>query len=137
MSATDILLPLLGGALIGAAAVAFMALNGRIMGVSGIISGLLVGAGGAAWRIAFIAGAIAAPLLLAVAGFPVAVEIEAGPVLLIAAGLLVGFGTNLGSGCTSGHGVCGVARLSPRSMAATAVFVAVGMLTVAILRHVL
>ncbi len=137
MSVTDVVLPLLGGALIGAAAVAFMALNGRIMGVSGIVSGLLVGAGGAAWRLAFIAGTIAAPLLLALAGFPVAVEIEAGPALLIAAGLLVGFGTALGSGCTSGHGVCGVARLSPRSLAATAVFVAVGMLTVTILRHVL
>ena len=130
---------LLGGALIGLSAVVLMAANGRIAGISGIAGGI-VGAppGERGWRIAFLAGLIPAPLLLAlVSGEAPQVEIAAGPWTLIAAGVLVGFGTQLGSGCTSGHGVCGVSRLSTRSIAATAIFMLAGGLVVFAARHVL
>ena len=130
---------LLGGALIGLSALVLMAANGRIAGISGIAGGI-VGAppGERGWRIAFLAGLIPAPLVLALfSGRSPDVEIAAGPWTLIAAGLLVGLGTQLGSGCTSGHGVCGVSRLSARSIAATAIFMLAGGLVVFAARHVL
>ena len=132
-------LPLLGGALIGAAVAMMALLDGRIAGISGIVGGLVrpAGTGDAAWRIAFIGGMIAAPALYAraVGGVP-EVTVASSIPLLVVAGLLVGFGTSLGSGCTSGHGVCGIARLSPRSIVATAVFMAAGLATVFLARHV-
>ncbi len=130
---------LAGGVLIGLAAVALMLLNGRIAGISGITAGLLSVSGGApgrGWRLAFVGGLIAAPLCLAFFEGPPAMTIS-GPLPVMAlAGFLVGFGTVLGNGCTSGHGVCGIARLSPRSLAATAAFMAAGMATVFLVRHI-
>lgn len=137
---------IIGGLLIGAAASLLLWLNGRIAGISGIVGGALGGALGdtapsdRAWRLTFIAGLIAAPLLLALAAplspwlLPLP-RIEAGWPLIVAGGLLVGFGTALGSGCTSGHGVCGLARLSRRSLAATLIFMGSGAATVFVLRH--
>jgi uncharacterized membrane protein YedE/YeeE len=133
-------LALIGGGLIGLSAVLLMAFSGRIAGISGIVAGLLPPkpAEDRTWRIAFILGLLLAPAVLAIftgdnrIGAP-----TVGPVMLIAAGLLVGVGTALGGGCTSGHGICGISRLSPRSMAATATFVATAMVTVFIVRHVL
>lgn len=124
--------------MIGLSAVLLMASMGRIAGISGIASSLLTGASDRGWRISFLIGLVAAPWLL----FLVRGETAIGaPVVswpwMAAAGLLVGFGTRLGSGCTSGHGVCGIARLSPRSLLATAVFVATGMATVFVVRHLL
>lgn len=129
---------LAGGALIGLAAVMFILLNGRIAGISGVLGGLLTAVrGDRFWRVAFVAGLVAAPLVYALfAPWPVP-TIDAGPVALVAAGLLVGFGTRMGSGCTSGHGVCGLSRLSPRSLVATLVFMAAGFATVFVLRHLL
>lgn len=128
---------LIGGLLIGASAALFLLLNGRIAGISGILGGALEQASAdGAWRYAFLAGLVAAPAAWA-AFVPVAVEIEASTPLLIAAGLLVGFGTRLGSGCTSGHGVCGISRLSVRSIAATFTFMAFGFLTVFVMRHMI
>ena len=126
-----------GGALIGLAAALLWIANGRIAGISGILGGLAgASAKDTGWRLAFLAGLTAAPLLyIAVAGTPVAV-VNAGPVGLIAAGLLVGFGTRLGGGCTSGHGVCGLARLSWRSLVATCLFMASAGITVFLARHV-
>lgn len=129
-----------GGVLLGVASALFILLNGRVLGVSGIVGGLLVPrTGDASWRIAFLLGLAAAPLvfsLLAPAGFAQAPRIDASYGMIAIAGLLVGLGTRYGSGCTSGHGVCGLSRLSPRSMVATATFMAVGFLTVFVLRHV-
>jgi uncharacterized membrane protein YedE/YeeE len=129
---------LAGGLLIGFAAAAFVLVNGRIAGISGILGGLLRPVrGDVAWRIAFLAGLVAAPLAYALlAPLPV-VRIDADTGTLAAAGLLVGLGTRYGSGCTSGHGVCGLARLSPRSLVATVSFMAAGFATVFVLRHVL
>jgi uncharacterized membrane protein YedE/YeeE len=129
---------LLGGGLIGLAAAMLLLLNGRIAGVSGVVGDLLRPTGdGPGWRIAFLVGLIAGPLLFQLmAGDMPPITIEANFPLLIVAGLMVGFGTNLGSGCTSGHGVCGIARLSPRSITATVVFMLAGMITVYIVRHV-
>jgi uncharacterized membrane protein YedE/YeeE len=129
---------LAGGLLIGLAAAAFVLVNGRIAGISGILGGLLRPVrGDVAWRIAFLAGLVAAPLAYALfAPLPV-VRIDADTGTLAAAGLLVGLGTRYGSGCTSGHGVCGLARLSPRSLVATVSFMAAGFATVFVLRHVL
>jgi len=129
---------LIGGALIGLATAIYVLGLGRIAGVSGILGGLLrPRAGEAPAQIAFIAGLIAAPLLMRAAGAPVpGLTIEASLPVLIVAGLLVGFGTRLGGGCTSGHGICGISRLSPRSLAATAVFMGVGAVTVYVMRHV-
>lgn len=129
---------LAGGLLIGLAAALFVLMNGRIAGISGILGGLLKPArGDISWRIAFLAGLVAAPLLYAAFTRLPPVHIEAGYGLLVAAGLLVGLGTRYGSGCTSGHGVCGLSRRSPRSMAATAVFMAAGFATVFVVRHLL
>lgn len=128
---------LVGGALIGLAAAVLWVANGRIAGISGILGGLANATGSeVAWRIVFLAGLIAAPLLYGVVlGLP-AVSIDAGPFVLAAGGLLVGFGTRLGGGCTSGHGVCGIARLSRRSLAATGLFIATAATTVFVVRHV-
>ncbi|MDF2464488.1 MAG: YeeE/YedE [Ramlibacter sp.] len=127
---------LAGGIILGLAAALFVLLNGRVLGISGILGGLVKPqAGDAGWRIAFIAGLIAAPVLWRLfAPLPV-VRVEAGLPMLVIAGLLVGWGTRYGSGCTSGHGVCGLARLSPRSLAATLAFMAAGFATVYIARH--
>lgn len=135
MTIESALPPLLGGALIGLAALVLFALNGRVMGLSGIWSSLVRWSDGPGWRLAFVAGTIAAPVLLALAGRPGDVRIDTPMPLFILAGLLVGFGSTLGSGCTSGHGICGISRLSPRSIFATAVFMAVGVATVFLLRH--
>jgi uncharacterized membrane protein YedE/YeeE len=127
---------LAGGIMIGAAAAMLVLLNGRIAGVAGIIGGLLrPAAGDMAWRLAFIIGLLVASpayLILAEATPP---TIEAGYPMLVAAGLLVGAGTRYGSGCTSGHGVCGLGRLSPRSLAATLTFMVAGFATVYVVRH--
>lgn len=126
-----------GGALIGLAAALFILFNGRIAGISGILGGLLSWPkGDVAWRIAFLGGLVAAPLLFGLAAPLPAVRIDAGLPVLIAAGLLVGLGTRYGAGCTSGHGVCGLSRLSPRSMVATAAFMGAGFATVFLIRHV-
>jgi len=128
---------LLGGALIGFAAAALMMLTGRLAGVSGILGGALqVKPADQGWRVAFIAGLIAAPLIAAVAGAPLPRPAMTSSLVLAAvAGLLVGFGSRMGNGCTSGHGVCGFARLSTRSMAATAIFMVTAIAVVAIVRH--
>ncbi|MEX0644565.1 MAG: YeeE/YedE family protein [Parvularculaceae bacterium] len=126
MSDFDPVSALAGGAMIGLAATLLMLLNGRIAGVSGIVDGVLAPAReGFSWRLAFVAGLIAAPLAYAgLAGAPPAVGFPHPLWMVAAGGLFVGFGTQLGSGCTSGHGVCGLARLSKRSFAATATFIA-------------
>lgn len=127
-----------GGILIGLAAALLLLANGRIAGISGIAGGLLRPAGGdIGWRLAFLLGLASAPLAwLAFRAMPPA-QIDHSPALLTIAGLLVGIGTRFGSGCTSGHGVCGISRLSPRSLAATACFMAAGFLTVFVMRHVI
>jgi len=129
----------IGGVLIGLAAAMLMLLLGRIAGISGIAAGVLeLRAGEWTWQLAFLLGLVAAPLLVHEAGHPLPhLVMPASPALIALAGLLVGFGTRLGGGCTSGHGVCGVARLSPRSIAATAIFMIVAMIVVALLRHVI
>ena len=129
----------LGGALIGLAAALLLALNGRIAGISGIVGGLLPPrAGDALWRLLFVAGlALGALLVRLYNGAPLAVPVESSTFTLVLGGLLVGFGTRLGSGCTSGHGICGLARLSPRSLVAVVTFMASAMLTVFALRHAL
>jgi uncharacterized membrane protein YedE/YeeE len=130
---------LAGGALLGVAAAVFILVNGRILGISGIVGGLLgPKVGDTGWRLAFLLGMLAAPVtfaFVAPAGFLPAPRIEAGYGVVVAAGLLVGFGTRYGSGCTSGHGVCGLSRLSPRSVVATAAFMGAGFLTVFLVRH--
>jgi uncharacterized membrane protein YedE/YeeE len=138
MAPFDPLSALSGGVLIGVASALLMVLSGRIAGISGIVGGLLAGAGDKGWCVAFIVGLIAAPLLFALAGLPTAdPDMPASWLVIVVGGLLVGFGTRLASGCTSGHGVCGIARFSPRSLAATAIFMAVAVITVAVVRHVL
>ncbi len=130
---------LIGGLLIGSAAALLLLLNGRISGVSGIVGGLLAPkSSDAGWRAAFVAGLLIGALAYALAtGGAIPVRMQASLPVLVAAGLLVGFGTRLGSGCTSGHGLCGVARLSKRSIVATSVFFGVAMLTVFLTRHVI
>jgi uncharacterized protein len=127
----------IGGALIGLAAVLLMLFTGRIAGVSGIAGGLLnPRSDDRAWRLAFVAGLIAAPLSAALAGFALPMpQLPASFVTIAVAGLLVGFGTRLGSGCTSGHGICGIARLSPRSIIAAGVFMLAAIIVVALMRH--
>jgi uncharacterized protein len=127
---------LAGGVLIGIAAAMFALLNGRIAGISGILGGLLEPArGDVAWRAAFVIGLIGAPLVYALFSALPVPRIDAGYGSLVVAGLLVGIGTRYGSGCTSGHGVCGLSRLSPRALVATAAFMGAGFATVFVLRH--
>lgn len=127
-----------GGVLIGLSAAMFVLLNGRIAGISGIVGGLLKPSrGDVAWRVAFVAGLVGAPVLYLLVAPRPQLDIQAGNGALIAAGLLVGVGTRYGSGCTSGHGVCGISRLSPRSLVATAAFMAAGFITVFVARHLL
>jgi uncharacterized membrane protein YedE/YeeE len=128
----------IGGALIGLAAALLMLTTGRIAGISGILGGCLApGTGDKGWRLAFIAGLILAPLSAMLVGVPVPMpEMPASWTVIVAAGLLVGCGTRIGGGCTSGHGICGVARLSPRSIAATCIFMGVAIAVVALARHV-
>jgi hypothetical protein len=125
--------------LIGLGAVTLMLFLGRIAGISGIVGGLLgFDRSDSGWRLAFVAGLIAGPLGVGLMGGALpAITVDASPLLVIAAGVLVGFGTRLGSGCTSGHGVCGLARLSARSLVATIVFMGVAAFVVFIDRHVL
>jgi uncharacterized protein len=129
----------IGGGLIGLSAVLLMLLTGRIAGISGIFGGCLdFATTDKGWRIAFLAGLIAAPLTAGAIGYAVpSPQMPASWIVVIAAGLLVGFGTKLGGGCTSGHGICGVARLSARSIAATAIFMVAAIIVVAFTRHVL
>jgi len=129
----------IGGALIGLSAVMLMLLNGRIAGISGVFSGAVFAErGDKVWRGMFVIGLIAAPALWAMAqGTEPPFEMTHSWPLILAGGLLVGFGTRLGSGCTSGHGVCGLSRLSPRSMASVALFMGAGMVTVAMAKSVL
>ena len=127
----------LGGALIGLSAAMLMLFTGRIAGISGIVGGLLSPtASDRGWRIAFIAGVVAAPLIatLATSAALPSPAMPASLIVIAVAGLLVGFGSRMGGGCTSGHGVCGVARLSARSLLATAVFMIAAIITVAIVR---
>ena len=129
---------LAGGLLIGLAAAFLLLFSGRIAGISGIVGGLMrPGKGDVAWRVAFVAGLLAAPLVFLIAAPLPQVRIDADTATLIAAGLLVGVGTRYGSGCTSGHGVCGLSRGSPRSIVATVSFMAAGFLTVYVVRHLL
>jgi len=128
----------IGGTLIGFAAALLMLTTGRIAGVSGIAGGLIGSADGRGWRAAFIAGLVLVPAISRLVGFPLSMPpMPANWVLVTGAGLLVGFGSRLGAGCTSGHGVCGIARFSPRSIAATLIFMATAMVVVAIARHAL
>jgi uncharacterized membrane protein YedE/YeeE len=127
-----------GGILIGIAAAMLVLFNGRVAGISGILGGLLVPRRtDIAWRVAFLAGLIAAPWVYLLFAPALAPRIDAGFGTLIAAGLLVGLGTRYGSGCTSGHGVCGLSRLSPRSLVATGAFMAAGFAIVFIVRHLI
>jgi uncharacterized protein len=137
MSAFDPVSALFGGALIGLASALLMLLNGRIAGISGILGGVLtMSAGDKVWRIAFIAGLIVAPIIIGLLGHSLP-EPEMPPswALTVAAGALVGFGARHGGGCTSGHGVCGIARLSARSIVATVIFMVSAIAVVAIMRH--
>jgi hypothetical protein len=127
---------LAGGVLIGLSAALFLLFNGRIAGISGILGGLLEWPkGDISWRVAFLLGLVAAPLAYQLVAPLPQVQIEAGTTTLIVAGLLVGIGTRYGSGCTSGHGVCGLSRRSPRSLVATVAFMAAGFATVFVVRH--
>lgn len=137
MAAFDPVSALLGGELIGLASVLLMLLNGRVAGISGILGGALaMSAGDKVWRLAFIAGLIVAPIVFDLFGHPLPEpQMPASWLLIVAAGVLVGFGARYGGGCTSGHGVCGIARLSARSIAATAIFMASAIIVVAIMRH--
>ncbi|WP_026354435.1 YeeE/YedE family protein [Massilia niastensis] len=129
---------LAGGLMVGLATVMFLLLNGRIAGISGILGGLLRPArGDVAWRLAFIGGLVISPLLFSLAAPLPEGRVEASNPVLLMAGLLVGIGTRYGSGCTSGHGVCGLSRRSPRSVAATIAFLCAGFVTVYFVRHVI
>jgi len=137
MASFDPFSALLGGALIGFASVLLMILIGRIAGISGILGGCLaLAAGDKVWRFAFIMGLILAPVASGLLGHPLPTpDMPASWVMIAIAGLLVGFGARLGGGCTSGHGVCGIARLSARSIVATVIFMATAIVVVAIMRH--
>jgi uncharacterized protein len=128
----------IGGVLIGLSAVLLMLFTGRIAGISGIFGGLITPqTSDRAWRMAFIVGLIAAPGIAAIGGYPVPMpQVPGSYITIIIGGFLVGFGARLGTGCTSGHGICGIARLSPRSIAATCVFTMAAIVVVALSRHV-
>jgi uncharacterized membrane protein YedE/YeeE len=129
---------LMGGILIGLASGAFALLKGRVAGISGIVGGLFgpPAAGDRGWRLAFVAGLLLAPAVYGLFATLPPVQVDASMGTLLIAGLLVGLGTRIGSGCTSGHGVCGLSRLSPRALAATVTFMVAGFVTVALVRHV-
>ncbi|MBC7751879.1 MAG: YeeE/YedE family protein [Candidatus Saccharibacteria bacterium] len=128
----------IGGLIIGTSAVLFILLNGRIAGISGIVGGLLKPIKhDVLWRVVFIVGMLMAPLGYSLFAPLPNIQVDANYPLLVLAGLLVGFGTRYGSGCTSGHGICGISRLSPRSIIATCSFMASGIITVFLMRHVL
>ena len=129
----------IGGALIGLSAALLMLLNGRIAGVTGIFAGLIEPQGNdRAWRAAFVVGLVAAPLSAALIGYTVPIpQMPTSTITIAVAGLLVGFGTRLSNGCTSGHGICGIARLSPRSIVATAIFMTAAIIVVALTRHII
>ncbi len=127
-----------GGILIGLAAAALILVNGKIAGISGIVGGLFrPKAFDVGWRVAFVVGLITAPWFYSLWAPLPPVVIETSYPLIVVAGLLVGLGTRFGAGCTSGHGVCGISRLSPRSLAATSIFMAAGFVTVYVVRHVI
>jgi uncharacterized protein len=132
---------LTGGIVLGIASALFILINGRILGISGILGGLLPPKlGDASWRVAFLLGMFAAPTVfhaVVPAEYITAPRIEATEWMIVAAGLLVGIGTRYASGCTSGHGVCGLSRLSPRSLVATASFMSAGFVTVYVVRHLI
>jgi uncharacterized membrane protein YedE/YeeE len=138
MAETNFFGGLTGGLLIGLAAALLLLVNGRIAGISGILGGLLTANSPSErfWRGAFIIGLVCGAAIYSWLHGGLPLQLQAGNSLLLLAGVLVGFGTRLGSGCTSGHGVCGLARRSPRSLSATATFIACGMLTVYVMRHV-
>ena len=128
----------IGGVVIGLAAALLVLVNGRIAGISGIVGGMLrPRAGEFGWRLAFTAGLIVAPIAYALIARQPAITIDAGYPVLVVAGLLVGIGTRYAGGCTSGHGVCGLSRLSPRSLVATLAFMAAGFATVFVVRHMI
>ena len=137
MAQFDPISALVGGALIGFASVLLMVFTGRIAGISGILTGCFALIGGdKIWRIAFIAGLIAAPVATSFVGHPLPTPLM--PMswpMIVLAGFLVGFGARIGGGCTSGHGVCGIARLSTRSIVATVTFMATAMVVLALMRH--
>jgi uncharacterized membrane protein YedE/YeeE len=127
-----------GGAMIGLSAALFILLSGRIAGISGILGGLLAWPkGDISWRLAFLCGLLCAPFVVALFIPLPSFRVNAGGPTLVVAGLLVGIGTRYGAGCTSGHGVCGLSRRSPRSLAATAAFMLAGFATVFVVRHLL
>ena len=129
---------LIGGALIGLSAVLLMALHGRIAGMTGILSGVVPPlAPDWQWRAAFLAGAIVAPLLFLLAGGEIAFSVPVSTGALVIGGVLVGIGVHFGNGCPSGHGICGIARLSPRSLVAVPTFMATAFITVYVIRHVI
>lgn len=133
---------LAGGLLVGLSAALLIALLGRVAGISGITGALLQVPTWSSvkqwcWRLVFILGMVAAPLIWQLFAPLPAMEMPSNPIIIIVAGLLVGFGTRMGSGCTSGHGVCGISRLSLRSLAATLTFIATGAITVFVMRHVI
>ena len=129
---------LAGGVLLGLASALFVLLNGRILGISGIVGGLLrPRAGDMGWRLAFLLGMLVAPGLYWLVAGPMQPRIDANWGMVVIAGLLVGVGTRYGSGCTSGHGVCGLSRMSPRSLVATLAFMGAGFVTVFLIRHAL
>ena len=129
---------LLGGVLIGISSALFILANGRVAGISGILGGLLSRKpGDMVWRIAFLLGLVAAPAAIFALTGPITATIEANTEVRVIAGLLVGIGTRYGAGCTSGHGVCGLSRLSPRSLVATLAFMGAGMAIVFVMRHLL
>ena len=130
---------LLGGILLGVAAALYVLFHGRILGISGIVSGLLhPKAGDWSWRLAFVLGLLSSPFLGAlILGILPIIEVDASWLTVIVAGLLVGFGVQYGSGCTSGHGICGLSRLSPRSLVATLSFMMAGFLVVFVVRHLI
>ncbi|MGB0920610.1 MAG: YeeE/YedE family protein [Alphaproteobacteria bacterium] len=130
--------PVIGGVMIGLAAVLLMGFNGRIAGISGILGGLFAPQkGDIGWRVAFMGGLVAAPFVLMIFGAPLpSIEVPHPTWMVGLGGLIVGYGTRLGGGCTSGHGVCGMSRLSVRSITATLTFMATGILTVTVLHKV-
>lgn len=130
---------LVGGTLIGTAGAIYLLVNGRVMGASGIIGGLVDGSGRGQWveRAAFVAGLLAVPTLIALLMGGSETNVTTNPLVLIVAGLLVGMGTRIANGCTSGHGVCGISRLSLRGIVATVFYIGAGGLTVVLFKHVL